>query len=1492
MFKKEKYFICMAILFLLMGISASAAEKQTLYNSPYVTFAPDGKAWTTNAGEKDYEWYDNGTMVTTGIYSTIRKLQTGEHYYKAERRGEVPIGFWRVEHRPGTCIHDAYPGEDLDYHGIPYGKSKCRKYYYSGWEAYCADCGECIADILMYMSREAAESIDYMYLGNKKDFAYYYLCPYCTNLEQGANLEVHMCKAISWNQYKVRYEPNNNFQPYGGYMAESIHMYNNDVEYEGKSVTPITHLSKNMYTRIGYEFIGWNTMPDGSGIAYKDESEILNLTIEDRHDGEGKGIVILYAQWRPSASTLIIDAAGGTYNGNGSCTVVKSYLNSFTVQNHLIQAPAGYRVSFEMNGGIPLSPVVSTRHFTEWSINPDYRGDWYNGTYFFIAPDGNIDTLTANYALDPVTLPKAVKPGSSFGGWFYDPDFRQPAGGTGDTIIPAKDTTLYAQWVDLTLYAKDNYAVNGGKGAVDLSWTQSDGRNKTYLLYQSRDGVNWTRISAANDISNSHSVDQSYGFTGDSQSFTVPYTGLYVLTGEGAQGSSYDIYQGGLGGKVAAKVWLRKGEIVSYTIGGRNGFHGGGSADRFANGGGCTMISTNLKGTVLIAGGGGGASPMGNGGAGGSNASVTGNASASGSAGQSGGAGGGGGYQGGGAGELIVHHHTEACYRNTDKNILATAIKAENINENYILGYDSDDDPQYAKKITQCYGSRKDPIQTEGATNLQLEARQEHRWGNSGQIISTDISGIQVYDQNGTLIYSQNLSQLEDFVRKEYKRAPSGNTRAAGVVESATMKIHNDLDGDMEYNNTEYTWLHYNEDGTVTKYRTLLADRDQPYYEDVNGVTYPLYNPGEYFVPEISSSGDNGWWGQTIYIQRVNVPVPAGTTGIYIEYTACSVENHGLPRAQVNTACLSGGKQLICGMEEGRVISSKPAYGGSNYVNAGYAYSYRDTAGMRAGNGAVSIRSEQIGFVDALNLNGVTAADLAAPGRIDTATVTKEPAGGDRVRITWQEPGDNGTDYCHLAESYLIGSTWPLCKSNVTKNTLTSGIKGYYYTVNGNSGTTVTARNSGFTGECDLTVPVTGQAQYLHVAAVDAAGNLGGTSHIRIEAGDVLWKLYTRQLVIDAEENVYPADMDRTWYVRADGTAPFTLHHSAYLEGTATARYQPNYTIYETITEGKTARNIIYTPSKEISGEEIRTDAEGLTYFTDGTPVLMQFPYSYTVKSNFGRQLKGIQKFTVEPSANGKHIKVIPVAGADKQGETVYSDPGIDSKNAITIIADGEAPVISGLDLLKDGNLIDRNEGSVLLNAHAVDVLSGVKNFYIEINNMDNAVKKTYKPDGEGRIKVEITKDEPIFSGDFMITAYASDNVGNESSTTLNITEFALKTDIERILEPHDPVFKCGESGILTVTTYGYADRVEVEFPEELVQKDQDLNRTYLYTDTPQYIQEEKLQFMIPLCTSADRKYTITVRAYKEGRELEQYPSFSTIEVEGNILEDFRTRLR
>ena len=1331
MIRKKRYLaakmglLALAIAMLLPGQKVDAADKKTIYNSPYVSFSPDGKAFTTCAGDRDYTWYDADTRVSTGITSSLRALNTGEHYYKVSRYGEIPIGYWQVSHRPAQCIHNGYPEDNYLYHGIQYGRHKCLRNYNSGWMAYCADCGEVIAYANMYMSRDAAKSIQYMDLGSKQNpMEYYFLCPFCNNLEQGAPLGEHKCKEISWNQYRIFYDTN--IKKYNGYMDYSYHMYNNETIYEGETVTPVTHLTENNYTRVGYVFTGWNTKQDGSGVSFTDKEEIYNLSSSDWNDQStwtdtDRGTITLYAQWRKSESTLVIDANGGRYNGVDKYSLTEPYSSKYLLQKNLIVSPNGYTVAFETNGGTNVDTITGTMHFVEWMQIQPFNGFVTNDTYMFMAPDRNIDTLKAAYQPDPITLPSTTKDGWSFGGWYYDPDFSLPAGGAGDQIIPSKDMTLYAQWVDLRLQSVDNYDANDGKGAVDLSWSQSDQNNKTYLVYQKREDGAWIRVNSANDISSTTIINQAYNFEGQSKQYTVPYTGLYTIDALGAQGKSYGSYTGGYGGSVTGTFWLRKGEVLTYVVGGQNGYNGGGSASSFGNGGGMTSVVSNQKGTLMIAGGGGGAFSHGNGNAGGSVASVI-----NGNNGQSGMAGGGGGYQGGTAGERIDHYHVASC------NVYHTHVGS-----------------------SDRYG---------GCYTKYVENKRVVTW-------------------------TDNLccSNCQEGPNAHFPGNPYG---ACG--------------------NFNPNWE---------------KEIDDSYYDLTCGKT----------------------------------------TSTIVGYR--------------------------CGMYNGQILSSKPAYGGSNYVNSAYAMMYETYSGVRSGSGVAELHSKAIGYQESLDLAGVTATDFAAPDKISDQ-VTKEPLDGKSIRVTWQVPSDNGTDYYHKVESYLTGSTSMLCESNVTKNTLVSGVMGYYYLVDQNGDTVVTG-NANYVQDPHVNVVTAEYNQYLHIAAVDVAGNISETTHILIDAKDVLWKLYTKQLSIDESvDNVYPA-ADKIWYVRADGTTPFTLKNEAYMDGTASRGYQLNETIYETVSDNNSvARNIIRTASMEIADTSIRTDANGLSYSTDGTSVLQQYSYSYTVRSNKNRDLMGVQKFTISRDLSGQTIQVIPVAEADKESDKVYSAHELDEKNKITLIADGEAPVIRGLEIMEDRDLIDRRDGSITVTVTADDDLSGVKDFYVVIKNTDNAITKTYLPDVDGSIRITITEDEPIFSGDFTVLGYAVDNVGNENNLSYGTTEFALASSVERILSPHDPIFKCGESGILTFTTWGYADRVEVIFPESMTALDPTLNKVYDYTDCPGYMITEHLQFMVPLYTPENQNLEITVRAYKGDKKLEDHPTISVIGVSGTVLDEFRTRLR
>lgn len=628
------------ILFLYGGNSLNVYA--SLSDNPYVSFSPDGEAYTVEEGRSDTVWYSLGKRVYTGVKSNQSSPQTGEHLYNFEVEGLIPIEMWQVNHRPAKCIH-LHDKNTITWHGLLLLRNPCRKAYFSGWVPYCADCGAQAGQALYYMSMEAAESMEYIDVS--KD--YYYKCPHCNNLEQAIPQNTHICKRVSKNRYYVRYNPNQG----SGYMANSVHMYDNAELYEGREVTPQTTLSLNTYTRSGFVFVGWNTKADGSGLSFEDGGEVWNLTALENEE------VTLYAQWAKCPSILRIEPAGGLlYESSDALERAGVYGEVYLTPKSLLIPPEGYTVHFDAGGGEPVADIQGERIFKEWKQSLPFYGELSGGNYTYSAKEGITDCIAAVYSECPITLPHPNRQGYSFGGWYLDKECTKLVGMPGDEFTPGKETTLYAGWVELQLLATDNYVANEGKGAVDLRWSQSDSADKLYLIYQKTEDGSWTQISSARKENITYETDVSVSYSGTQSEYTVPYTGFYRLTLYGAQGGNYAGYKGGYGGVAEASVFLQKGEKLQCVLGGQNGYGGGGSGNKYAGGGGASSVFHEKYGVLLVAGGGGGADGYQNGLPGGTFVGVLTVAE-----GESGSSGGGGGYQGGCAGEVIIHEHQEEC---------------------------------------------------------------------------------------------------------------------------------------------------------------------------------------------------------------------------------------------------------------------------------------------------------------------------------------------------------------------------------------------------------------------------------------------------------------------------------------------------------------------------------------------------------------------------------------------------------------------------------------------------------------------------------------------------------------------------------------------------------------------------------------------------------------------------------------------------------------
>ncbi len=640
-------------------------SKGAMTDSPYVTVLGTDM-WSIREGlnnpglkmeykEKNitpYFWYETGTSVYNKTSANTLTPGRGEHLYTYERHGEVPVGKWVVMLKDGGCIHDY--NASVNFHGMTVGISKCYRAYYSGWMAYCADCGELITPVLVYASKDAVSTVKSV----NADYGYFYICPSCNHLENETAPMAHICKAISYNKYGVVYHGGEDDSTVKGYMAASFHMYDDHDEYEGKKCTVVNRLTLNKYSKKGYAFKGWALTPGGL-VKFSDGAVIKNLCDKDYKEG---GYIHLYAVWEKVTGTLRVDPGIGTYKGKSTVTEMGiGYGEKVLLNPEDIAVNKKVTLSFNSNGGTPVPSKTLNLNFSDWEKTDTDDGSFKNMTYTFIGKNGGVDTIKALYEKDEVLLPGAQKPGFSFGGWYYDSALTNPAGFAGESFRTQTNRTLYAKWVGLVLNSEPDYSYFGGTGAVNLNWEQPDNVIKSYQVYMAEDQKEFEVINISEDegVISGPTVYSYYGLSHSKESFSAPYEGFYRIQCLGASGGDFVNAYGGKGGRISGKVYLKKNERLFVDVGGTDGYNGGGMGTRGANGGGFTAVYDQMGNPLMIAGGGGGAYEGMSGEDGGGLRTAL---NSDNHMGKSGLSGGGGGYTGGKGGEYMMHKHNNSCY--------------------------------------------------------------------------------------------------------------------------------------------------------------------------------------------------------------------------------------------------------------------------------------------------------------------------------------------------------------------------------------------------------------------------------------------------------------------------------------------------------------------------------------------------------------------------------------------------------------------------------------------------------------------------------------------------------------------------------------------------------------------------------------------------------------------------------------------------------------
>ena len=567
------------------------------------------------------------------------------------------------------------------------------------------------------------------------------------------------------------------------------------------------------------------------------------------------------------------------------------------------------------------------------------------------------------------------------------------------------------------------------------------------------------------------------------------------------------------------------------------------------------------------------------------------------------------------------------------------------------------------------------------------------------------------------------------------------------------------------------------------------------------------------------------------------------------------------------------------------IVTTGQNSGGTSYINTGYGCKNQFfEAGRSHGDGYGTITGKIEAFVEETYIAAVRARDTAAPDRIVLNDESIKALGKKEIKVTWKEPEDNGTVYYHRCESYCDGEKQ--LDSNITQNTIISGIKGYYYYVDSSDAGMVTAGDAyveSVEQKGSVYLVLDENVQYLHVAAVDIAGNIGATTDIELWSEDdegVQYPaddsypeqvgLFTKQLEIEDTEFVHRAD-EKSWFVKADGVTEHTVHISAGMDKAATTDFQINCLLLNV--DNNIEKEWIQTqiPLGDIArNTESFSNSELNMSMSEHMEKFLYPGIAAAERINHGMQVEFSQCFTVKPDISEFYI--YPQAIAEFKDKQYFSAENQDIYHGLTMIPDRNAPEIFGLEELQELKVLDMTEESKQIVLWAKDDLSGLGEFTLVIRNIDNYMKKEFSANGEGKIIVDINKDNPLFAGEIEISVLAADRVGNAAVIGKDGITFTLETNLYKSRAPEENILKAGDGAILDIFTCGYVERIEVNFPKKFLELNPDMNRIYEY-EQPALRHKESLTFNIPLGTAA-QEYEVVVKAYKNGQVLVSKPVF------------------
>ena len=1545
-------------------------------NNRYIRFyeGSQGIAWTTVHPDgnsvssygtyvytdgKVYRGTEGTTVIPEGVVSRKEvqgELGPGQHYYSSEITDSViPVGRWVLSHREGECVHGPFsPCRDFEYYGIEgVPNSKCGSGYDSGWIAYCADCGQPISGYV-YTDDICVGNIGYLFAGSG-EFAsrypvrYLFFCPRNgDNLENDVSLESHMCKCfVSANRYTVRYNGNG---AVSGSMPDSVFYYGGSDEYEGQPVRGSESLRDNIFFNPGFLFAGWSDVPGGEAIleggSSRDQIEERFSILGESGDEADDVVVTLYAVWEKCDSSLIISGGyfreePGAYNGvtAGDCEegynrFEKGYMSETSIDPDLLSHPKGYRIELNMMGGPAVDPIWTDTAFAGWeytNLSGRMEDMMFDGRFTYIHSSvisGTVDMITAKWESIPVTLPNAVYPGYAFDGWYTDSDMAPEhfAGKAGDLYGTDRDTVLYAKFRTILLEAVPDYMGNDSfgemryDGIANLSVPGASGYDLfRYYISCPGDGGEWTEAVTEKTGTLTMPGERYYRTEGNTEVYTASRTGIYKFELWGGAGASYGGYAGENGEYSSCEILLNEGDVVEiYT--GRCGTTETGENGTVCTGGEGSYIEINGK-RIMSCSGGNGADHVVNieekfsfagetesytveaegdyklevWGARGSGTNTGHNTA------------GNGGYSSG-----TVHLRAG--------DILYICVGGMN-------GYNGGGIPGCgAHGELGGYGGGATHIALEDGELRNLSGAKDKvlivAGGGGGSAGANASSG-----NGGGLTGGTGISPW-----------PDGERTAGGGTQTSPGSGWRSGRGGFGYGGNGYN-----------------------------------YRYGSLDFPWITNGGGGGGWygGGGGDCDQKSYGCGGGGGSGYIGGVEDGTMADGVcgGNGHVTISCVvnvMGEDATGCGTDftpgellyRNRTVSvhDECIYPDEDPDDAGYCV-ITEPAVRYYGSPEESVYSP----------------DKDAPDIITVAGLLYDPVFA-QVRVCWQMPMDAGTEYSYMARAYrsadAIESSADHAQTDVKTLCITTGVYGYYYLIDTDAtadkntvretGTFITSSWAALSGsssdadfrkwyadasedaKCSREVVLTpdGCDKYIHIISVDRAGNSSEVFNMAVDGKDAFipYPVVTGKLIIRENGNVFRSpDSEDTYYVRADHETPFYLDHSSFISGYAREGYQID-SAYFYRSASDYAEYDFPLSDVTIARQNIVSDDHSRT------PGFYLEPVSACdgERSDHGRELSFTGEFI---TAYEGELYIYPGASARLEAgaytadmdQVIYSDPEEDRKNGLTVIGDATAPICyvsvngSEPERLYECNVsnviaecvIDRRQESVAVELFIEDAGSGVKEgFEIRICNFDNGTEGAFFSSGSSyslELKMdpdsaEASFENMLFNGDFMISVFSEDNVGNRGTEcSACLCELDVSGSIHRCLDEltgpvmsseGERIIKRGESGYVLSDVWGYPDAVLVSFENEMLRcfdilyviegsgyvPSPDTEAIIVTVSMPEYMLEERTQFTVPL-EYDDSVITVKITAFKDGGSI-TWETDCMLADEGTVLDELITVLR